>query len=401
MERKIFDLAVVGGGVVGLSTAYQYQKRYPQRQVVILEKEAQLAAHQTGHNSGVIHSGIYYSPGSAKARLCRSGRLQLVDFARQHKVQHDVCGKIILATQSSELPMLEKIYQKGLENEIENIRLIGPEEIQEREPHARGVQAIHVPVTGIINYAQLCERLAEQIQTINPASEILLRTEVTSSAEEDGQEGLLTDRGFIASRQKVFCGGLQADRLAEADGAQLEVEIVGFRGDYYELTPQAKEKVRHLIYPVPDPNFPFLGVHFTRMTDGSVECGPNAVFSFKREGYSRTAFDWKDTTRALSFPGTWQLFLKHPQKGLQEYRRAFSRQLFLQELRKMLPGLQESDIQRTRSGVRAQALRRDGSLVDDFELIRRGNTVHVINAPSPAATAGLAIGEEILESLEE
>lgn len=401
MQKEIYDLAVVGGGVVGLATAYQYQKKYPQHTIGLFEKEESLSQHQTGRNSGVIHSGIYYKPGSFKARNCYRGRHLLVDFAREHGVAHEVCGKIILATKPNEIPMLEKIFERGKANGTEGIEMIGPEQIQEIEPHTKGVKAIRVPVTGIIDYRQLCGKLAEAIRQINPQSQFHLGTEVIESVKEDGQEGLLTSRGFFPARQMVFCGGLQADRLARADGASLQAEIVGFRGDYYELTEQARHKVKHLIYPVPDPAFPFLGVHFTRMTDGSVECGPNAVFSFKREGYSKTAFSWRDTTEALGYPGTWRLFMKHTAKGLKEYRRAFSKALFLKALRKLIPDLQMEDIRPTRSGVRAQALRPDGSLVDDFEIIRHGKTVHVINAPSPAATAALAIGEEILKKLEE
>ncbi|MDR9443100.1 MAG: L-2-hydroxyglutarate oxidase [Schleiferiaceae bacterium] len=401
MQKETYDLAVVGGGVVGLATAYQYQKEHPEHRVGIFEKETSLSQHQTGRNSGVIHSGIYYKPGSFKARNCYRGRHLLVDFAREHGVDHEVCGKIILATEPAEVPMLEKIFERGQANGTEGIQMIGPEQIQEIEPHARGVKAIRVPVTGIIDYRQLCEKLAAAVQQINPQSKIHLGTEVLESVAEDGQDGLLTAQGFFPARQMVFCGGLQADRLAKSDGAKLDAEIVGFRGDYYELTEAARHKVKHLIYPVPDPEFPFLGVHFTRMTDGSVECGPNAVFSFKREGYSKTAFSWRDTLQALSYPGTWRLFLQHPAKGLEEYQRAFSKRLFLKALRKLIPDLQLEDIRPTRSGVRAQALRANGALVDDFEIIRHGNTVHVLNAPSPAATAALAIGEEILTKLKE
>lgn len=386
---------------MGLATAYKYQLKYPERSIAIFEKEDRVAAHQTGRNSGVIHSGIYYKPGSYKALNCVDGRKQLVSFARDHGIPHDVCGKIILATQQSELPILDSIYKRGLENKIEGIRMIGPDEIQQLEPHSRGISAIHVPVTGIIDFKAVCRKLVELIQQINPNSKIFYNTKVAGVFNEAGQSGIETSKGRFLLAQKVFCAGLQADRMARLEGIDLEMRIVGFRGDYYELSETGKHKVKDLIYPVPDPNFPFLGVHFTRMTDGSVECGPNAVFSFKREGYSRTAFDLKDSLEALSFKGTWKLFFKHPKKGLDEYRRAFSKKLFLKELQKMIPDLEDSDIVEGRSGVRAQAIKKDGSLVDDFHIRFGRNSVHVINAPSPAATACLSIADHIVERIEE
>lgn len=395
-----FHLAVVGAGIVGLATAYKYQLKYPERRIVIFEKEKELAAHQTGRNSGVIHSGIYYKPGSYKAKTCIDGRKQMTAFAKEHGIAHDICGKIILATEEKELPILEKIYQRGLENEIEGIELIEPDQIKEIEPHAVGLKAIRVPVTGIIDYRAFCTKLLELIQNINPHSKLLLNTEVKRSFNDQNGDGILTNNGKVYANKKVFCAGLQSDRLAKQDGAAPEVEIVGFRGDYYELTASGKHKVKHLIYPVPDPEFPFLGVHFTRMTDGSVECGPNAVFSFKREGYSRSSFDLRDTWQALTYSGTWKLFFTHTAKGLQEYKRAFSKKLFLKALQKMIPNLTMEDIVPVRSGVRAQALKPNGELVDDFKINYSGNSVHVLNAPSPAATAALAIADIIVEKLD-
>ena len=400
MEEQ-FDLGVIGGGIVGLATAYKFQKKYPQKSVAVFEKEDRVAAHQTGRNSGVIHSGIYYKPGSYKALNCVDGRRQLVAFAKEHHVPHDVCGKIILATNDAEIPLLEKIYQRGIENKIEDIRMIGPEEIRQKEPYARGVKAIHVPVTGIIDYKAVCEKLSELICDLNPASRIFFNTEVTGVIRNAEHSGVKTNRGNFSLGQKVFCAGLHADRMARMENIDLDMRIVGFRGDYYDLSESGKHKVADLIYPVPDPNFPFLGVHFTRMTDGSVECGPNAVFSFKREGYSKTAFNLKDTLEALSFTGTWKLFATHPKKGIDEYKRAFSKRLFLKELQKMIPDLKEDDIIEGRSGVRAQALKKDGSLVDDFYIRFGHRSVHVINAPSPAATACLSIADHIVERIEE
>lgn len=395
MHNKTYDLLVIGGGVVGLATAYKFQLKYPEKTIAVLEKEGTLAAHQTGRNSGVIHSGIYYKPGSFKAKNCTDGRKQLVAFAEKFKVPHDICGKIILATEETELPLLDKIYQRGLENRIEGISLIGPEEIEAIEPFAKGVKAIKVPVTGIIDYVALCHTLATQIQSINSNSKLFLNTKVVQSIPE----GVETNRGTFLGEQKVFCAGLQSDRMAQKDGLQPSMQIVGFRGDYYELSKQGKHKVKHLIYPVPDPDFPFLGVHFTRMIDGSVECGPNAVFSFKREGYSRTSFSWKDSVQALGFSGTWKLFAKHWRQGLEEYKRAFSKALFLKALQKMIPSLTAEDIIPARAGVRAQALLADGQLVDDFKIERKGNSVHVLNAPSPAATSCLSIADRVVVEL--
>ncbi len=392
-----FELIVIGGGIVGLATAYKYQLRYPEHRVAILEKEEELGAHQTGRNSGVIHSGIYYKPGSFKAKNCVNGRQQLVAFAKEHGVKHDICGKIILATEEKELPILEGIFKKGQANQIEGMEMIGPEAIREIEPEARGLKAIRVPVTGIIDYVGFCHKLVELIQSINPQSKLFLNTAFRASFEEDGRSGIRSSKGIFYTKRKIFCAGLQSDRLARQEGADPGLKIIGFRGDYYELTEQARHKVKHLIYPVPDPDFPFLGVHFTRMVDGSVECGPNAVFSFKREGYSPTSFDLKDTIESLSFPGTWKLFAKHAPQGLGEMQRAFSKKLFLKALRKMVPNLTMEDIQPVRAGVRAQALESNGQLVDDFKLVKIRNSVHVLNAPSPAATASLAIADEILK----
>jgi L-2-hydroxyglutarate oxidase len=395
MQPKKYDLLLIGGGAVGLATAYKFQLKYPEKTVAIFEKESALAAHQTGRNSGVIHSGIYYKPGSFKAKNCTDGRKQLVAFAQKYKVPHDICGKIILATEEAELPLLEKIYQRGVENEIEGISLIGPEEIAAIEPFVKGVKAIKVPVTGIIDYVGLCHTLVNQIRSINPNSALFLNTKVLKSAPE----GVHTNQGLFYGTRKVFCAGLQSDRMAQKDGLQPDVQIVGFRGDYYELSAQGKHKVKHLIYPVPDPDFPFLGVHFTRMIDGSVECGPNAVFSFKREGYSRTSFSWKDSIQALGFSGTWKLFARHWRQGLEEYKRAFSKALFLKALQKMIPSLTAEDIIPARAGVRAQALMANGQLVDDFKIEKKGNSIHVLNAPSPAATSCLSIADTIVERL--
>lgn len=390
-----WDVVIVGGGIVGAATMYKLRKRLPDLRILLLEKEDRLAGHQTGHNSGVIHSGIYYKPGSYKAANCVQGRRELVAFAREHGIAHDVCGKIIVATEREELPRLEKIWNNGAANGIEGMERIGPERIREIEPHCTGIAGIRVGCTGIIDFRGATEKMCAIATASRTGSAVRLGEKVLGTAHEDGLSVIRTSTGTHRTRAAIFCGGLESDRLAAADGVPRTERIVGFRGDYYELTEAAKHKVRNLIYPVPDPRFPFLGVHFTRMTDGSVECGPNAVFTFKREGYGRTDFDLRDTVDALTYGGTWKLFFKNMSYGIDEYRRAFSKKLFLKTLRRLVPSLTMDDIAPGRAGVRAMLLDREGEMVDDFRIERCGAHIHVLNAPSPAATACLAIGERI------
>ncbi len=396
-NERIWDVVIVGGGIVGAATLYKLQSRYPGFRILLLEKETSLAGHQTGNNSGVIHSGIYYKPGSHKARNCVDGRRELVAFARQHGVKHDICGKLIVATDPSELPRLEKIWSHGVANGIEDMRRVDAAEIRAIEPHCVGIAGVHVGCTGIIDFRGATNTMAELALALQPESRVALAEEFLAIASDDAGSQLRTSKGVHRARHTIFCGGLQSDRLAKADGAVVKERIVGFRGDYYELTEQGKHKVKHLIYPVPDPRFPFLGVHFTRMTDGSIECGPNAVFTFKREGYGKTDFDWKDTVDALTYGGTWKLFLRNMGYGINEYRRAFSKKLFLRTLQRLIPSLTMDDIEPGRAGVRAMLLGTDGNMVDDFRIERMGNRIHVLNAPSPAATAALAIGGHITE----
>jgi L-2-hydroxyglutarate oxidase len=395
VENGTFDIAIIGGGIVGAATFYQIQKHHPSLKIILMEKEPHLAFHQTGNNSGVIHSGLYYKPGSLKAKNCVEGRKALVQFARENDIPHEVCGKIVVATGVEELPFLDKIFKTGLENGIEGIEKITAEQIREHEPFCTGIAGIWVPCTGIIDYGKATEKMVELALAFGPESRLMLDTEALSFHKEDGLNVIGTNQGNFHSRYTIFCGGLQADRLARRDQVNIKEKVVGFRGDYYELTDQAKYKIKNLIYPVPNPAFPFLGVHFTRMTNGETECGPNAVFTFKREGYGKTDFNWKDTVDALSYSGTWKLFFQNMRFGINEYRRAFSKKLFLKTLQRLVPSLTMDDIKPGRSGVRAMLLSTDGDTRDDFRIEYRETSIHVLNAPSPAATASLAIGDNI------
>ena len=395
-----FDIAIIGGGIVGAATFYKIQKRNPSLKLALFEKEDSLAAHQTGHNSGVIHSGLYYKPGSLKARNCIEGRHELVDFAKTYNVDHDVCGKVVVATDEKELPHMNRIFGIGTENKIEGIEKINAEQVREIEPHVKSIGGIWVPCTGIIDFVGATKKMVELAQSINENSKVFMGHEIKNIVKEDTFSVLHSTKGTFKAKYLVFCAGLQADRLAKTDGVKLKEKVVGFRGDYYELTDQAKHKVKNLIYPVPNPDFPFLGVHFTRMTNGEIECGPNAVFTFKREGYSKTDFSLKDTADALSYGGTWKLFFNNMSFGINEYRRAFSKRLFLKTLQRMIPSLESNDIRPGRAGVRALLLSQDGDTRDDFRIEYHGNSIHVLNAPSPAATASLAIGNYVSEEAE-
>jgi L-2-hydroxyglutarate oxidase LhgO len=394
MKQQIdFDIVVVGGGIVGLASAYKIIMHHPGISIAVLEKEEQVAAHQTGRNSGVIHSGLYYEPGSNKAKTCNQGRNELIAFAKEHNVPCKICGKIIVATKVRQLPYLERLFSNGVANRVEGIRKIEPDEIEQIEPACDGIAAIHVPSAGVIDFTEVAKKLAELIETGSDGSKILTSHKVLALDKHDFFTKVITNKGSLNAKYIINCAGLHSDRVAQMDVLQPVVKIVPFRGDYYQLTEQAAGKVNALIYPVPDPTFPFLGVHFTRKIDGSVECGPNAVFSFKREGYRKTDFSLADSWDALSYPGLWKLFLRHWKFGFAEYARAFSKKLFLRQLQTLIPTLGPDDIIPANSGVRAQAVAPNGLLVDDFIIERKANAIHILNAPSPAATASLAIGD--------
>ena len=392
MEELKFDIAIVGGGIVGLATAYKLQLKYPKLCLAVIEKEDSLAFHQTGRNSGVIHSGLYYKPDSLRAKNCVNGRKQLVAFASQNNIDIDICGKIVLATNNIQAKKLLELKINGEKNGLKDLKILDSNELKEIEPNAVGNAALFVPESGIIDYKQTTKKFAEKITSINKKSKIILSCEVLNF----NNNFLLTSKGKIYTKNNIFCAGLFSDRLAKKDNLNTNMKIVGFRGDYYKLKDSSRHKVNNLIYPVPNPEFPFLGVHLTRMTDGSIECGPNAVYSFKREGYNKFSFNLRDTVESLFFIGTLKLFINHWKFGLNEYKRSFSKRLFLRDLQKLVPSLKLDDLEKGKSGVRAMALGEDGEVIDDFKIVKNNKNIHVLNAPSPAATACLAIADNIV-----
>lgn len=398
MTDKTYDIAIIGAGIVGLSAAYKFTKAHPDLSIVVLEKEADVAHHQTGRNSGVIHSGIYYKPGSYKAKNCVDGRHQLVDFCETHGVEYDICGKVIVATSEEELPRLQKIYDRGLQNGIEGIEMIGEKKLHQIEPYVYGIRAIHVPCSGIVDYRGVCRVLAGLI-TEDPKNSIEFNQKVNSIFSGEGYNKIKTEQDEFLAHHVINCGGLQSDLVARSSGVDPKIQIVPFRGEYYDLTPEAQHKVKGLIYPLPNPDFPFLGVHFTRMALGGVECGPNAVFAFNREGYEKTSFNLRDTIETVNFPGFWKLAGQHWRQGIDEYYRSFSKRAFLDNLQKLIPSITLDDIRPSPAGVRAMALKENGEILDDFWFEKHSNQVHVLNAPSPAATAGLAIGDQVVREL--
>lgn len=394
-----FDIAIVGAGIVGLATARELLTRRPGLRVGVLDKEPAIAQHQTGHNSGVIHAGVYYAPGSLKARACVAGKAKLIRFCEEHRIPYELCGKVIVATEESELPRLHELYKRGQANGVPGLELIGPRRLRELEPHVEGIQALYSPTTGIVDFGRVAHAYADEVQA--RGGTILAGHEVTAITQRDGLRQLVTPVGTIEARVVITCAGVYADRVARLTGAPESPKIVPFRGDYYVLRPERAGMVRSLIYPVPDPRFPFLGVHFTRRIDGSVWLGPNAVLAFSREGYRFRDVNFRDLKETLSFPGFRKLARRYWRTGGAEMYRDLSKRSFLKELQRYMPDLRPDDLLPGPSGVRAQALAPDGSLVDDFVVDRQEGALHVRNAPSPAATSSLAIAELIADAVEE
>jgi len=390
------DVAIIGGGIVGLATGYQLARLHPGKKIVLLEKEAGLAEHQTGRNSGVIHSGIYYKPGSLKAVNCREGRKALIEFCQQEGIAHEICSKVIVAVDESELPALERIYDRGQANGV-TCEMIGAERLHELEPHAAGIRAIHVPDAGIVDYKGVSAKLAAHIR--QSGGTILTNARVTGIHADGDRTRLASTAGEVAAKLVVNCTGLFADRVTALGGLKPPAKIVPFRGEYYELVPAAQHVCRNLIYPVPNPDFPFLGVHFTRMALGGVECGPNAVLAFAREGYHLTDVNLRDLAESLSYSGFLRLAARNWRMGLGELWRSISKRAFVKALQRMVPEIRVEHLHSAPAGVRAQALAPDGSLVDDFSIVENERIVNVLNAPSPAATASLNIGRLIVDRL--
>jgi (S)-2-hydroxyglutarate dehydrogenase len=387
-------VAIVGGGIVGLATAHQILHRYPKTQLLLLEKEAGPGQHQTGHNSGVLHCGLYYKPGSKRARMAVSGIRRMIAFCQQHGVPYDQCGKTVIATEPEEVPRLHALLERGTANGLEGLKLLNPEQVREYEPHAAGFAGIRVPQEGITDYSAVAAAMVEEIRARN--CDIRFSSEVVGFRR--GSNWVIqTTSGDFGAGFLITCGGLHSDRVGRKAGSRDPSKIVPFRGEYYLIKPERQYLVRNLIYPVPDPHFPFLGVHFTRMIHGGVEAGPNAVLAFAREGYRRTDFSLRDTIETLTYRGFWRFFLRYPRMCWEEMKRSYSKELFCRSLQRLVPELCIDDLTPGGSGVRAQSLAPDGELIQDFQFARQPGALHVLNAPSPAATASLAIADEIVD----
>jgi len=390
-----FDLVIVGAGIVGLATALQTSRRMPQTRVAVLEKEPGIARHQTGHNSGVIHSGLYYKPGSLKAKNCVAGATAMVEFCRKYGIPHEICGKVVVATDESERPGLDELMRRGTANGVPGLVMIGPEKLREIEPHCTGIAALHVPGTGITNYALVAQKYAELIEA--GGGQIQTNCQVRSIAQNSNEVVLETTAGSIRASHVINCAGLHSDRIMRMAGEENGLRIVPFRGEYYEIIPNRRTLVRNLIYPVADPRFPFLGVHFTRRISGGIEAGPNAVLALKREGYRKTDFSVRDAIETALFPGFWRMSAKYWRSGVGEYYRSLNKEAFTHALQKLVPEIVSSDLEPAGAGVRAQALDGSGRLLDDFAIVRSKRMIHVCNVPSPAATASLVIGDQIAQ----
>jgi L-2-hydroxyglutarate oxidase len=387
------DVIIIGGGILGLSAALRLLQVRPSTRLVLIEKESGLAQHQTGHNSGVIHSGLYYLPGSLKAINCRSGYEQLLAFCRQEAIPHEVCGKIVVATTEVELPRLDELHRRGVANGLEGLRFLQPTEIREIEPHCNGIRGLFVPQTGIVDYGIVAKKYAEKLTEMG--AEIVLGECIQDIQRRNNRTEVIGKARTYTAQITIICAGLQSDRLARMTESELPLRILPFRGEYYKLKQSAPHLVNHLIYPVPDPAFPFLGVHFTRIINGGIECGPNAVFAFGREAYRKTDFNLRDTWEAITWPGFHKVIGKYWRTGLGEFHRSISKKAFVSALQKLIPEIEENHLEPGGAGIRAQACDRDGRLLDDFDIRISNNVIQVCNAPSPAATASLAIGQTL------
>ena len=395
---KSKQIVIIGGGIVGLATAHELLRRKPGTAVTVLEKEPRVGQHQSSHNSGVLHAGLYYKPGSQKARLAVSGLRRMVEFCQQHSIAHEICGKLVVAVDEAEVLRLQNLLERGQQNGLEGLQWLKPEQIREIEPHAAGIAALRVPQEGIVDYPRVCAVLQEEIA--KAGGRVVTGAKVTRISPENAGWRIESATGDFAADFLVNCAGLHCDRVSALAGERREARIVPFRGEYYQLKKERQFLVRNLIYPVPDPKFPFLGVHFTRRIHGGIEAGPNAVLAFAREGYRKTDVNVADLWDALAFSGLWRFLGKHKRMSWEELKRSLSRRLFCQSLQRLVPEIREEDLEPGGAGVRAQAMSPAGELIQDFHLVRRPNALHVLNAPSPAATASLAIGETIAGMVE-
>lgn len=394
MGTYSYDIVIIGGGIIGLATALNLSSQYPRYSICVLEKEADLAVHQTGHNSGVIHSGIYYKPGSLKARNCVSGSRDLIQFCNENGIEYDLCGKVIVATNEAELAALNELYNRGSANGVQGLRMIGADELKEIEPHASGLKALHSPNTGIIDYREVTLAYAKRFR--ENGGEVLTGAKVHGIKQTDALINVETTAGDISAKYLINCAGLYSDVVAKMMGVRQDIRIIPFRGEYYMLTPDASHLVRGLIYPVPNPEFPFLGVHFTRTVHGDIEAGPNAVLAFAREGYTMSTINIPETFGTIMYKGFWTMTAKYWKRGLQEFHRSLSKSAFVRSLQRLVPEINESHLERGGAGVRAQEVQRNGFMADDFHITETQNAIHVRNAPSPGATASLAIGKHIV-----
>jgi (S)-2-hydroxyglutarate dehydrogenase len=385
---------VIGGGIVGLATAFRLGQKLPDAEITVIEKESSVGRHQSGHNSGVLHAGLYYKPGSTKARLAVHGIRQMVEFCQEHSIPHEICGKLVVAANAEELPRLRDLHERGRQNGLEGIRMLGPSEMREIEPHVGGVAALRVPQEGIVDYGKVCDALVASIH-----GRVVTGARVQSLRQSSSGWIVSTTAGDFETELLINCAGLHCDRVSEMAGLRREVRILPFRGEYYKIKAERQSLVRNLIYPVPDPTFPFLGVHFTRLIHGGIEAGPNAVLAFAREGYRKTDVNPRDLYDALSYSGLWNFLGRHARMCWDETKRSFSKRLFCESLQKLVPEIQPDDLETGGAGVRAQAITPQGELVQDFYFVEQPNAIHVLNAPSPGATASLAIGDEIVSRL--